>query len=87
MLGIAARSSMATPIGPLRKFGAISVTNIAIPIAIGTAIRRDNNVVTAVPKRLVAAPKDSVTGFQSVEVMNFKKPNFSIDRDDSENRT
>jgi hypothetical protein len=84
MLGIAASSSMAAPIGPLRKFGAISVTNMAIPIATGTAINMDNTVVIAVPKRLVAAPNDSFTGFQSVEEINPHKPNFSIERDDSE---
>ncbi len=78
---------MATPTVPLRKFGAISVTKIAIPIATGIAKTRDNIVVNAVPKMLVAAPKDSFTGFQSVEVRNSRIPNFSIERDDSENNT
>ena len=83
ILGIAASSSMAAPIGPLRKFGAISVTNMAIPIATGTAINMDNTVVIAVPNRFVAAPNDPFTGFQSVEVINRRKPNFSIEGYDS----
>jgi hypothetical protein len=87
MLGMAARSSMAAPTGALRNSGAISVINIAIPNAIGIAIMIDNNVVTIVPKRLVAAPKDSITGFQSVELRNFKKPNLFIESEDSENKT
>jgi hypothetical protein len=61
--------------------------NIAIPNAIGIAMIIDNNVVTIVPKRLVAAPNDPVTGFQSVELRNFKKPNLFIESEDSENKT
>jgi hypothetical protein len=49
MLGIAASSSMAIPMGPLRKFGAISVMNIAMPTAVGMAKSRARAVVTKVP--------------------------------------
>ena len=87
ILGIAARSSIATPIGPFRKFGDISVTNIAIPMAVGTAMRRARNVVTTVPKTVVAAPNDSLTGFQSVDVRNRRIPNFFIEREDSCSKT
>jgi len=37
MLGIAASSSIAMPTGPFRKFGAISVMKIAMPMARGMA--------------------------------------------------
>jgi hypothetical protein len=85
MLGMAARSSMATPIGPLRKFGETSVINIAIPRATGIAIISDRRVVTTVPNRDVAAPKSSRTGSQSVEKMNLINPNFSMASEDSTN--
>src|SRR5271169_3025362 len=49
ILGMAANSSMATPIGPFRKFGAISVTKIAMPMAVGMAKNRASTVVTKVP--------------------------------------
>ena len=49
MLGMAASSSMATPMGPFRKFGAISVTKIAMPMAVGMAKSRARAVVTNVP--------------------------------------
>jgi len=58
-----------------------------MPIATGMAIKRDNPVVIAVPKRFVAAPNDPFTAFQSVEKMNWKTPNFAMARDDSENST
>jgi hypothetical protein len=87
ILGMAARSSMAMPIGPFRKLGAISVTKIAMPMAIGTAMRMDRRVVTAVPNIAVAAPKDSLTGFQSVELRNLKTPNLDMERDDSRKST
>ena len=83
MLGIAARSSIAIPIGPFRKFGAISVTNTAIPIAVGIAKIRASAVVTNVPKIVVAAPKTLVTGFQAVDVRKLISPNFPIASEDS----
>jgi hypothetical protein len=83
MLGIAASNSIATPMGPFRKFGAISVTNIAIPIAVGRENRRAKEVVTKVPKIVVAAPKTPVTGFQAVDVRKLTIPNFSIESEDS----
>lgn len=66
--------------GPLRKFGETSVTKIAIPMAIGIAMLRARNVVTNVPNMVVAAPKDSLTGSQSVDVRNFMMPNFWMAR-------
>ena len=87
MLGIAAKSSIAIPIGPLMNFGAISVMKIAMPMATGMAMTSERMVVMMVPKMFVAAPKDSFTGSQSVEVRNFIMPNLCIDRDDSEIRT
>lgn len=83
MLGMAASSSMAMPIGPFRKFGAISVTNIAMPRAVGMAKSKARAVVTNVPYIVVAAPKTPVTGFQAVEVRKSISPNFPIASEDS----
>jgi len=52
MLGIAARSSMATPMGVFRKFGAISVIKTAMPIETGIAINKERKVVRIVHKYL-----------------------------------
>lgn len=57
ILGIAASISIATPIGVFKKWGDISVRNIAIPIDTGMAIERASIVVTSVPYKLAAAPK------------------------------
>lgn len=63
------------------------MTKIAMPMAIGTAMRMASRVVTAVPNIVVAAPKDSLTGFQSVEVRNLKTPNLDMEREDSRKST
>lgn len=86
MLGIAARSSMAPPMGPFKKLGEISVTKIAMPMAMGMAIKREREVVTTVPYMFVSAPKESRTGSQAVEVRN-PNPNFAIAMEDSEMST
>src|SRR5208337_1857297 len=87
ILGIAARSSMAIPIGPFKKLGDISVTKMAMPMATGTAIARESTVVTTVPNMVVAAPKDSFTGFQSVDFKKLITPKRLMASDDSSIRT
>ena len=76
MLGIAARSSIATPMGPFRKFGAISVRKMAMPIATGMAQRSERIVVTREPEMFVKAPNVSLTGSQSVDIRNLMTPNL-----------
>jgi len=83
MLGIAARSSIATPTGALKGWGAISVRKMAIPIATGTAMAIEIIVLTTVPKMAGAPPNFSIGGFQTVEVINFQTPNVLIAREDS----
>ena len=49
MLGIAASSSIAMPIGPRSQRGAMSVRNKAMPMLTGTAISSAMIEVTSVP--------------------------------------
>ena len=86
MLGIAARSSIAAPMGPFKKLGAISVRKMAMPIATGMAKRSERVVVTRVPRMFVKAPNTSFTGSQLVDVRNLMIPNRLIAREDSDRR-
>src|ERR1039457_358691 len=65
MLGIAASSSMAVPIGRRSHSGESSVRNTAMPKLTGMPIKSAMNEVTTVPKIGTSAPNFSVTGFHS----------------------
>ena len=66
MLGIAASSSIATPIGRRSQGGESSVRNSAIPKLTGTPIASAIIDVTSVPMIGTSAPNSSVTGFQAL---------------------
>jgi hypothetical protein len=76
MLGIAASSSIAVPIGRRNQTGASSVSTMTMPRLIGTPKRRAINEVTSVPKTGATAPNFSVTGFHEVLVKK-PKPSFA----------
>ena len=70
MLGIAASSSMAVPIGRRSHSGDSSVRNTAMPKLTGIPINRAMKEVATVPKIGTSAPNFSVTGFHSALVRN-----------------
>src|SRR6516225_306103 len=68
MLGTAASSSTATPMGRLSHTGASSVRKIAMPKLTGIASNSARNEVTSVPYIGASAPNWSVTGFHTSRV-------------------
>src|SRR5450432_1289094 len=72
MLGMAASSSMATPMGRLSQRGASSVITSAMPKLTGTPTSNAITDVTTVPYRGASAPNWLVTGFHSLLPRNLK---------------
>ena len=70
MLGIAASSSMAVPMGRRSHKGESSVRNTAMPKLTGMLIKSAMNEVATVPKIGTSAPNFSVTGFHSALARN-----------------
>ena len=77
MLGIAARSSIATPSGRFNQRGASSVMTSAIPKLTGTPISSAIIDVMTVPYSGAKAPNCPVTGFHSLLTRNLNPNVFS----------
>ena len=77
MLGIAASSSIATPIGRFSQRGASSVITRAIPKLTGTPTTSAISDVITVPYSGARAPNCPVTGFHSLLARNLSPKVFS----------